>query len=253
MTSRHTSQIDPPVAPETAAPIADRGNIRLYFRRGDTDDYRYIAWFRSKGYDLYWGAGERTREMPPQTVSGTQHQFAVPDDLMSLPEVEAKSSYHESGLIHRQAGGSGIAAQADEFHGHPEQLSQMKLLNAVFTAAPANLPSYKRSLHRKRSYAMVFQLAEEQWTRRQYFEFYLSPPGPVDWPEPLYLKATEPDELHSHWFDIERRRVLAVRWHTITDETLTQWQPKASLWIFPVGEPNAGGGMANVTIIERLG
>jgi hypothetical protein len=224
----------------------ERGNIRLYFRRGDTEDYCYFAWFRSIGHDLYWGSSEPTREMRPQTVSvsGTSHQITLPDDVLSLPGVESKISYHQSGLIHHNAGGSGIATMTDQFHGHPQELSEMKLLNALFTAAPDNLPIYPkaRSLHRKRSYAMVFQLTEEQWIQRQYLEFYLSPPGPVNWPEPLYVKLEQPDEFQFHWFDIDLGRVLAVRWYPFGDQNFASWQPKVSLWLFPGGEPNVGGG-----------
>ncbi|MBI3217544.1 MAG: hypothetical protein HYZ38_27330 [Mycobacterium sp.] len=235
-----------PLTPASAQGQAqpDRGNIRLYLRRGETGDCCYFAWFKSKGHDLYWGSAEPTREMKPQLLSGTSHQITLPHGVMDLPEVESKVSYHQSGLVHHSAGGSGIASMADEFHGHPEELSEMKLLNVVFTAAPSNLPLYPqaRSLHRKRSYAMIFQLTDEQWNQRQYFEFFLSPSGPVTWPAPLYGQLPAPDEFQSHWFDIDLGRVLAVRWHPYGAQEFADWQPKVSIWIFPAGEPNTGAG-----------
>ncbi len=150
-----------------------RGNVRFYLRRGETVEYCYFAWFRSQGYDLYWGAANQTFELPPQVVGGISHEISLPEDLLSLPMVASKISYHTSGLVHHTAGGAGTLAFSDEYHGHPQDISGMKLLDVAITAAPQHMGRYpeSRSLHRNSSYALIFKLTEQEWTRRLCLEF----------------------------------------------------------------------------------
>lgn len=217
-----------------------RNRVRIYVKRGESEEYKYVAWFRSEGFDLYWGWPQRGRDMSPQPYSAVSKDITVPEEFDDLPKVAMKHSYHSSGLIHTTAPGSVLASIKDEFHGRPEQIEKPHFLSCVITSAPVHYPLYGRSLNRERSSAIVIQVPDSAWYRRHYFDFFLTPSGTFEFPSAPIKMSRHPRVAVVHSLDVERDRILVVRHEVISDGEFAEWQPDKTLSFLPVGLPKAG-------------
>ncbi|MDV6277886.1 hypothetical protein R3Q06_30820 [Rhodococcus erythropolis] len=188
--------------------------VRLYFRREDTEDYRSIAWFEIKGADFYWGLSEGTLDMPSVTNpdNSTTMTITLPDGWQDMKQVHAKRSYHESGQMHIDAGGSKAASAQDVWLGKPAELTGPALLEVHLSKPPAEYKPYLGGLNKKKSNAAIIPIPEGNWQNPHYLEFHITPRGEILWPPPV-LKVPEgfADLPFVVEFGPEFDRVLAIR------------------------------------------
>ncbi len=189
-------------------------NVRLYFRREGTDDYRNVAWFKIKGGDTYWGPSEGTLDVTSVTNpdNNTTMNLTFPDGWQDMEPVHAKRTYHESGVMHTDAGGTKAAVNRDIWLGRPDEMTGPVLLEVYLSKPPADYRPYKRKLDRDQSNVAVLTVPNERWNNPHYLEFHLAPIGEWVWPPPV-LKTPE-DFADEPWivrFEPDSDRVLAIR------------------------------------------
>jgi hypothetical protein len=219
---------------------------RVYLKRANASEYVYLAWFELKEpHDLYWGPPSAGLDIESTIVepNGTTGllDLNAPDDWDKLPTAHHKHSYHESGLRHTTAGGSGAATITDSEHMPLAALSGPMLLCGVLTGIPAKYPLYHRNLNRHNSRAVILGMTDDdQWfNMRHYFEFYVTPAGAY-LPPPLVNVGAEHQQRQPAYssLSVDLDRILAIRHIQVPlAEDVDDRQTNAvAFWIIP-GRP----------------
>lgn len=189
--------------------------VRLFAQRGESDDFRYLAWFKLDGsHDLHWGGPKPALDTPAMPVPGGQKRLTMdpPDGWEALPEVSVHRTYHESGVMHVQAPGGEHASVRDVWLGRPEDITGPTLVEILISKPFSHMEPYRRKLDRDGANPAVLRIPDELWHRRWNFEFHLTPSGQVSFPDPE-LKVPAGYKDHLSWFtlDVERDRLIAIR------------------------------------------
>jgi hypothetical protein len=216
---------------------------RVFLRRASTSEVVYLAWFELREpHDLYWGSPRAGYDMESRIIetdgSTGLLSLSAPDNWDELSTTHHRHSYHESGIRHSNAGGSGAAAIADSRHTPLRALSEPTVLCGVQTAIPARYPLYSRDLNRGNSGSVVLNMAENMWfDERHYFEFSVTPAGQV---VPLTLIIVPPERQQRtpayKSLSDELDRILAIHHLQVP---LTQSRTDITeFWIIPGGQRN---------------
>lgn len=223
---------------------------RVYLKRADVAEYVYLAWFELREpHDLFWGPPTAGLDIPSKTIEpdGTTGllDLSAPDDWEKLPTARHKHSYHQSGIRHTTADGSGAAAISDSWHAPLATLSEATLLCGVLTGVPAEHPLYHRDLHRHNSTAVILRMTDDhQWFGwRHYFEFYVTPSG-FFLPPPLIKVNADYRERQPGYssLSVDLDRILAIRHIQVPlAEDNHRRTNTVGFWIVP------GGSRANET------
>jgi hypothetical protein len=136
-----------------------------------------------------------------------------------------KATYHASGQIHVKVNDEMTAGPIRSTL--PTSLLGPMMAGLIPTKAPRKFPPYAKKMPTGSS--LVVQLDETAEKRRQHVEVWFTPPGTFTFPK-LYAKQDR-HERHPDFALTVTARLLAVGWITPMDETMSAWQPNASVWI----------------------
>ena len=203
--------------------------LRLFFRTGEAD--RQICWFQMTGDEFYLGGGRKNSlNLEPVKFSGKQVTITIPDSVDIIKNAPLKASFHESGQFHVKTG--------KKYSGDPEQWPTKQQIKEPFrvasliTCLPTDLDVYERSLTRRSSHAVVIPTTNESVKLRHYFEFFLTPPGQFEIPQPM-IKMAEIINDQPYTQSMNENLILAIR-HFVFSESMRfhEWQPEKSVWLF---------------------
>lgn len=99
-----------------------------------------------------------------------------------MPRARWKASRHASGVMHINTSGRDKDNRNDVYVGPPTRTTRPTRFAIAIEKPADQIPPYRRSLTRHGGRAAVVRLSDELWTRRTYWEFFLSPAG--TWPAP---------------------------------------------------------------------
>ncbi|WP_426374345.1 hypothetical protein ACN9MI_19970 [Rhodococcoides fascians] len=176
--------------------------VRLFARRGESDDYRYLAWFKLDGsHDFSWGAPHPTIDASASPVPGGQARFTIepPVGWEDMRKVDAHRTYHESGVMHVQASGAEHASVPDVWLGRPEEITGPSFVELLISAPFSHMEQYGRSLTRGGCRATVLTVSDELWYRRWNVELYLTTLTSTDLPR---RKVRAPADSHDQQLTI---------------------------------------------------
>jgi hypothetical protein len=221
--------------------MGDDRLIKIFCERKGGKDRRYICWFSLRDADLYWGPGIPGPMAGPMNFEASPSiQITVPENLATQPVDAWKVSHHASGFMHSSSTKRGPVS-TDVYVGNVLQAAAPKLIAAHISRPLSDLMVYTRSPNRGEAKTIRFMIPDELWTRRFYFEFYHTPAGSFDWPNPL-LKMRGPTAVDPFEFasltlakddgtgkaDIDL--ILAVRCCPM-GEDLSTWRTDAGIWL----------------------
>lgn len=189
--------------------------VRLFARRGESDDYRYVAWFKLDGsHDFSWGGPKPTPDVAASPVPGGDATLTVepPDGWEDMRNVDAHRTYHESGVMHVQASGAEHASVPDVWLGRPEEITAPSFVELLISAPFSHMDQYRRSLTRGGGRAEVLTVPDELWHRRWNLELYLTTSTSSDLPRrKLKALAGSQDNQLTFMLDEDLDRAVTIR------------------------------------------
>ncbi|WP_143051133.1 hypothetical protein [Amycolatopsis pretoriensis] len=212
--------------------------IRVLFRNTRTGELCLIAWFSVRNSDLYWGPGSPGHATDwIRSTDFSKFEITVPENLESLPLQNWKASHHKSGMMHINSIPEGHHITKDVHFGNVVSISAFKLISLHISRPPKAMQTYNKSPSRSGARTVTLDVSEEYWTRRHYFEFYVSPAGTFDFPGPiLNLAAGVQRPSFSMTFanddgtgEPDLDLILSCR-ANVLDESFSAWHPEAGIW-----------------------
>jgi hypothetical protein len=168
--------------------IPDHIKLRLLFQFDETI-YKKFYWFEMKGNDFYWGAAYKSARSEQNLTfyDGIKANIIVPDKFFEFPKTHGKYSFHSSGIVHFKSSISNtISILKDRIRW--KQKDDIIFPVRFFIVISKTLKHYDATItnpQKNKSFSIIFGLDSEMLNNRMYFEFFLSPEGKFQYPEPL--------------------------------------------------------------------
>src|SRR3546814_18271083 len=93
--------------------------------------------------------------------NSTTMTITLLDGWQDMKPVHAKRSYHESGQMHFDAGGSTAASAQDVWLGNPAELTGPAFLEVHLSTPPADYTPYIGGLNKTKTKAAILQKPED--------------------------------------------------------------------------------------------
>jgi hypothetical protein len=195
--------------------------------------FRKFYWFEMKNEDFYWGSSYKSKraENALTKIEGTEVTITVPENFNDFPSLSGKYSYHQSGNIHYK---SQMESGISVYNKHSKWKLKGEILKPVrfYTMFSRTIRNYEetiKNLTKGKTYAQVLNFNESVIDKRIYFEFFLTPEGTFDIPEPL-IKVNKPMTEFIH-HTISKGLILLVRFAIMSD--MADWHPDKEVVIMP--------------------
>jgi hypothetical protein len=140
---------------------------------------RKFWWFKLNGEDLYFGPSSKTQGLTIASFDGTGSVLSVPEDIDDLPLQDVKLSYHASGQFHIKITDDNQNSRLDEGSKNTwrpkKDIAQLYRICAVISKPVQLYSKFRGDINRGNAKALVIEFDEKDMSRRQYFEFFISP------------------------------------------------------------------------------
>lgn len=210
--------------------MAKGRKVRLFLRNKATGETRYIAWFELRGYDFYYGLAEPSFDIPGFDVANGEVAVVLPEAIKDLPKSHWRASWHESGKLHVNTDGGGAQRRPDVEVLSTRDLTEPTHFALLIDKVPSERSDSTTSFTKEGGSALVLQVDESEWTRRHYFEFFLSPAGTFSPPPLLFETASEEGTRLMQSLGEDVDIVLIVR-HFVVGDALADWRPEVAIWV----------------------
>lgn len=140
-----------------------------------------------EGNNLYFGSSNKTTvNIEPTKFSGKSLTISIPEEYDLLNNKIGKYSYHESGQFHYKEYFEGKTNKATQYNWQrPDNLKKPQLLLIVISKIPKFYELHNSTITKGQTHAIVYQINDDSSRSRHYFEFYASPEGTFNFPNPI--------------------------------------------------------------------
>lgn len=195
--------------------------------------FRKFYWFEMNNEEFYWGSAYKSArsENTITEIDGTEAIITIPEDFSNLPKYSGKFSYHLSGKTHYKAH---IEKNISTYDNHSIWKLKSEITKPVrfYTVISKNLSFYDKTINNltKGNFsALVLAFDSNVANKRLYFEFFLSPEGTFDVPEPL-MKINRPlTDFITH--TLSENLILVIRYSVL--ENFDNWHSDKEITLIP--------------------
>lgn len=205
--------------------------MRLLLTFNNKEFYKFY-WFEMKEDDFYWGSAYKANHSEKTLTKFNEAEevkIEIPKDYDELEKSSGKYSYHESGQVHYKIN---LKDGKSNYNNISNWIKKSKIDKPIrfFTVLSRTLNHYDKkitNLTKSNSYALALNFDKEVKEKRVYFEFFLSPPGEFQPPEPLLKLHKDVNKIAIH--TISPELVLVIRFAVLGN--LNDWYPDKELSI----------------------